>query len=56
MKKLVTLGKSILKEIENKMTASGVAGSKLKYKPKPIKKKKNKPKAHNLPLITKPKK
>ena len=53
MKKLVSLGKEYLKEIENKMKASGTAAKKLTYKPKPIKKKKAKPKMHNLPIIKK---
>ncbi len=55
MEKLIKLGKSYLKEIEKKMKASGTATSKLKYKPKPIKKKKPSVK-HKLKRITEMKK
>ena len=55
MKTLVKMGKSILKEIENKMSASGVSGKKI-TKPKPIKKRKKVKTNKNLPLIRIPNK
>lgn len=40
MERLIKMGNKYLEAIEKKMKASGTAASKLKYKPKTIKKKK----------------
>lgn len=53
MKRLISMGNKYLEEIEKKMKASGTAAEKLKYKPKPIKKKKRPLIKHLLPIIRK---